>query len=103
MILIYAPVRNEVYNYWAVDQASHDSSNPIILRAGYLTRTANSTGNTLALKGDLNATTPIEILGGAPSTLSKLTFNGDDFEFQVSKEGVVSANIDFPRPKFPVP
>lgn len=95
--------RNEAYNYWSVDQAPHDSSTPIILKAGYLTRTAKVSGDSLALTGDLNATTPIEILGGAPSSLSKLTFNGDDFEFTVSKEGVVSAKIDYPRPKFAVP
>ncbi|KAH7388838.1 beta-galactosidase precursor [Pyrenochaeta sp. MPI-SDFR-AT-0127] len=102
-IYVYMVDRNEAYNYWSVDQAPHDSSTPIILKAGYLTRTAKVTGDTLALTGDLNATTPLEILGGAPSSLSKLTFNGDDFEFTISKEGIVSASIDYPRPKFPVP
>ncbi|KAJ4367445.1 hypothetical protein N0V83_007028 [Neocucurbitaria cava] len=102
-IYVYMLDRNEAYNYWAVDQAPHDSSNPVILKAGYLTRTAMVTGDTLALTGDLNATTPIEILGGAPSSLSKLTFNGDEFDFKVSKSGAVTANIDYPRPKFTVP
>lgn len=35
--------------------------------------------------------------------MSKLTFNGDEFDFTVSKDGVVSANVDYPRPKFKVP
>ena len=91
-----------MYNYWSVDQAPHDSSNPIILKAGYLIRTAKVTGNTIALTGDLNATTSMEILGGAPSSLSKLTFNNKDFEFKISKEGVVTAALDYPRPKLAV-
>lgn len=65
-------------------------------------RTSKASGSTLALTGDLNATTPIEILGGA-SNITTLTFNGQDFDFKTSKEGVVSATIDFPKPKFSVP
>ena len=60
-------------------------------------RTANVTANTLALTGDVNATTSIEILGGAPSGLSALTFNGKEIDFTVSTEGTVSANIDLPK------
>ncbi|KAF1840936.1 glycoside hydrolase family 35 protein [Cucurbitaria berberidis CBS 394.84] len=102
-VYVYMLDRNEAYNYWAVDQAAHDSSNPVILKAGYLTRTAKVTGDTLDLTGDLNATTPIEILGGAPASLSKLTFNGNEVDFKVSKADVVTANIDYPKPKFTVP
>jgi hypothetical protein len=58
---------------------------------------------TLALTGDLNGTTPVEIYGGAPSGLTSLTFNGQDVDFTTSKEGVVSATVDYPRPKFAVP
>lgn len=68
-----------------------------------MTRTAKIGGTTLSLTGDLNATTPLEILGGAPAGLSKLTFNGNDLDFKVSKEDVVTANIDFSKPELAVP
>lgn len=102
-VYIYMLDRNQAFNYWAIDQAPHDSSSPIILKAGYLMRTAKVTGDTLALTGDLNATTPIEVMGGAPASLSKLTFNGKDLDFQVSKDGVVSADIDFVKPDLAIP
>lgn len=66
-------------------------------------RTAKVDGNSLALTGDMNATTPIEILGGAPSNLVKLTFNGEDFSFKVDKEGVITANVDYPKPRLNIP
>jgi hypothetical protein len=101
--LLTHPDRNEAYNHWAVDQAPHDNSSPIILKAGYLTRTAKLSGSTLALTGDLNATTPIEVLGGA-SKITELTFNGETFPFKVSNEtGAVAATIDFPKPRIVIP
>jgi hypothetical protein len=102
-IYVYLLSRSEAYNYWSVDQAPHDSSNPVILKAGYLMRHAKVDGDTLALTGDLNATTPIEILGGAPATLSKLTFNGVDIPISTDKEGVVTASIGFPKPSVTIP
>ncbi|KNG51415.1 glycoside hydrolase family 35 protein [Stemphylium lycopersici] len=102
-IYVYMLDRNEAFNYWSIDQAPHDSSNPVILKAGYLMRTAKATGKTLALTGDVNATTPIEIIGGASSDLSKLTFNGKDLDFEVSKEGSLTANIDFPKLNLDIP
>ncbi|KAF1837258.1 hypothetical protein BDW02DRAFT_519504, partial [Decorospora gaudefroyi] len=102
-IYVYMLDRNEAYNYWSVDQAPYDSSNPVILKAGYLMRTAHVTGNTLALTGDVNATTPIEILGGAPLSLSELTFNGEQLDFTVSSEGTISANIGFPQLNIALP
>jgi hypothetical protein len=45
----------------------------------------------------VNTTTPVEIIGGAPFELSKLTFNGNELDFETSDEGVVSANIDFSK------
>jgi hypothetical protein len=66
-------------------------------------RTADVEGSTLALTGDVNATTPIEILGGAPSDLSNLTFNGQELEFKTSSEGVVSAEVGYSKPNVDIP
>lgn len=101
--LPFEPDRNDAFNYWSIDQAPHDSTTAIILKAGYLIRTASVTGTKLSLTGDINATTPIEILGGAPSNITSLTFNDKSFPFTVSKEGVVSATIPFTLPTLQVP
>lgn len=66
-------------------------------------RTAKIDGTTLALTGDLNATTPVEILGGTPISLSKLTFNNHDIAFTTTTSGTISAELDYPRPKLALP
>jgi hypothetical protein len=94
--------RYQAYNYWSIDTAPHSSANPVILEAGYLMRTAKVDGMTLALTGDLNTTTPIQVFGGA-SNVTKLTFNGQALKSTTSKEGVISATVDFPKPVIVVP
>lgn len=101
-VYVYMVDREEAYNYWAVDQAPHDASGTVIVKAGYLTRTANITGDTLVLTGDLNATTPIEVIG-APSTVCKVTFNGKDISVKTSKTGTLSGTIDLPKAAISVP
>ena len=101
-IYVYIVDRNEAYNYWAVDQAPHDSSSAIILKAGYLTRTAKVNGDTLAVTGDLNATTPIEVIG-APSSVNKVTFNGKDVSVEASKAGALSGTIELPKVDISLP
>jgi hypothetical protein len=95
--------RYDAYNYWSIDTAQHSNANPVILKAGYLVRTAKVDGTTLALTGDLNSTTSVEVLGGVPASLSKMTFNGKDVEFTTSKEGVVSSSIEFSQPTISIP
>ncbi|PSN72899.1 lactase [Corynespora cassiicola Philippines] len=103
-IYVYLLDRYEAFNYWAVDQAPHDNSDAIILKAGYLVRTAKLEGDSLALTGDLNVTsTPLEILGGVPSTLSELTFNGQPFDFEFDSEGRVTATLSFSEPEIVLP
>ncbi|KAF9740565.1 hypothetical protein PMIN06_000286 [Paraphaeosphaeria minitans] len=102
-IYVYMLDRNSAYNYWSIDQGPHSNTDAIILKAGYLVRTANVDGSTLALTGDLNATTSLEILGGAPSPLSKLTFNGAEIDFDTTAEGVVTATLGFTAPSFSLP
>ena len=101
-IYVYMVSRNEAYNYWAVDQAPHDNSDAVILKAGYLTRTAKVEGTTLAITGDLNATTPIEIIG-APSSVTKVTFNGEDVSVAPSNAGALCGSIELPKADISVP
>ena len=101
-IYVYMVSRNEAYNYWAVDQAPHDNSDAIILKAGYLTRTAKVEGTTLAITGDLNATTPIEVIG-APSSVTKVTFNGEDVSVAPSNAGALCGSIELSKADISVP
>lgn len=51
----------------------------------------------------MNATTTVEVFGGAPSSLSKLTFNGKDIEFTASADGVVYGTVEFAVPQIDAP
>jgi hypothetical protein len=102
-VYVYMLDRGEAFNYWAIDQAPHDSSNPVIVKAGYLMRTAKVTGDTIALVGDINATTTVEVIGGASSEVSKMTFNGKDIDFTTSEQGTLSADIEFAKPDISIP
>ncbi|KAJ3523822.1 hypothetical protein NM208_g12305 [Fusarium decemcellulare] len=86
---VYLLWRNEAYNYWVLDLPepaplnnytspsrlrSTDSS--VIVKAGYLVRTAKMSGTSLYLTGDVNRTTEVEVIA-APVTPERLYFNGE--------------------------
>ncbi|KAH7414044.1 beta-galactosidase precursor [Phaeosphaeria sp. MPI-PUGE-AT-0046c] len=102
-IYVHMLDRYQAYNYWSIDTAPHSNANPVILQAGYLVRTAKVDGTKLMLSGDVNSTTTVEVFGGAPSSLSKLTFNGKDVDFTTSKDGVISASVEFAAPQIEIP
>ena len=75
--------RNSAYNYWVLKIrnghglfAPNVRASTVIVKAGYLMRNATISGDSLELVGDFNATTTIEVIGGAPSKLAKLRING---------------------------
>lgn len=95
-LYVYILDRNSAYNYW-----THDD---IVLQAGYLIRNASVDGTTLSVVGDLNATATLEVIGGAPSGLTKLTFNGEELGFdQSSTTGAVSAALTYTPPTINLP
>ncbi len=75
----------------------------VIVKAGYLLRKAESDGSSLHLTGDINATTTIEIVGGAPEPLSKLTFNGENLEMVQDPVGATRATVAYVTPKYEIP
>ncbi|KER00795.1 glycoside hydrolase family 35 protein [Aureobasidium subglaciale EXF-2481] len=102
-LYIYILDRNDAYNYWVLDLPSSTSSAAII-KAGYLLRTVEISGNSMHLTGDLNATTDVEIVGGAPSKLTELTFNSKSIKFaQDSCSGVVTGSVAYVEPSFSIP
>jgi len=104
--------RNSAYNYWVLDLPPNASSNytvaniqmnNVIVRAGYLMRTASVTGTTMALTGDLNATVPLEVISGAPAGLTSLTFNGKSLSFSQDKSSVATAQLTYTAPNVQLP
>lgn len=95
--------RNSAYNYWVVDTGPTSSTSAPIVKAGYLIRNGTTQQGAMHLVGDLNATTAIEIIGGAPDSLKKLTFNGKQLNFTTSRSGVVLATAEYTRPNYTVP
>ena len=104
------PDRHEAYNYWVIDLprtgpvGNYTAANPnsIIAKAGYLVRTAIIDGGTLNIIGDVNATTDIEIVGGATRNTS-LLFNGKSVETTFNDLGAISGTIQYIEPALSVP
>ena len=112
-LTVYLLDRNSAYNYWVIDlpndsvsgnhtNQTYFSSAPIV-KAGYLLRTVEVEGSAVHLTGDLNATTPIEVIGGAPASVSQLTFNGQNLRFRQGSNGVVTATAHYTNASYSVP
>ena len=77
--------RNDAYNYWVLDLPAppplglHVSpsrqNQSVIVKAGYLVRSAEIFHNALYLTGDINGTTDVEVIS-TPARVSSLFFNG---------------------------
>ncbi|KAJ8113720.1 hypothetical protein OPT61_g4217 [Boeremia exigua] len=103
--------RNEAYNYWTVSTLppgraySHDytPSSDLIVHAGYLVRSASVSDGKIHLVGDTNATTTIEVLGGAHEGVRGLTWNGKDLDAKHDRNGFLKGSVNFQAPKIEIP
>lgn len=112
-VVVYLLDRQDAYNYWVLDLPNDPitgnytnnklSPSAPIVKAGYLLRTVEVEGQSMHLTGDLNATVPIEVIGGAPASLEQLTFNGESLNFTQSESGVVSSSLDYVEPTISLP
>ncbi|RAH73282.1 glycoside hydrolase family 35 protein [Aspergillus aculeatinus CBS 121060] len=103
--------RNEAYNYWVVDlpiagaiqrYASPSRSNSsVIVKMGYLLRSAEVVGSTLKLTGDLNATTELEVIA-APPAATAVSFNGKPIKTTRSNGRLIST-LQYQRPTLMLP
>lgn len=107
---IYLLDRNSAYNYWTLklpDErglfAPNLLADVVILQAGYLMRNATVSNGCLSLVGDFNATTDIEVIGGAPAGMADLKINGKSTAFKQDDNGVVTASVAFDEPNISVP
>ncbi|CAG7957526.1 unnamed protein product [Penicillium olsonii] len=104
--------RNSAYNYWVPQLPSKGKSpgyssqktaaSALIVKAGYLVRTAYVEGSDLHLTADFNATTPIEVIG-APSNAKNLVINGEKAQVKVDKNGIWSSSVKYTAPKVKLP
>ena len=108
--LTLAQDRNSAYNYWVLDLAGPDGTlfpsgkaSSVIAKAGYLLRNVTVTEDSLSLVGDFNATTSIEILGGAPRALEELNVNGEPVYFNLTVHDVAEADFTYRAPSFTLP
>ncbi|KAF9526883.1 glycoside hydrolase family 35 protein [Crepidotus variabilis] len=96
--VLYLLDRANAYQFWSL-QADTTS---IIVKGGYLLRSAKVEGGTLALTGDLNSTTSFEII--APSAASqKVTFNGVNLEISKTAYGTLTAKKSVTLPDVKIP
>ena len=108
-LFIYLLSRQEAYTYWVTDLSNITSSDytsaektSIIVKAGYLIRTASIQGSTVHIVGDINATTPIQIIG-APSQVSALTFNNEQVALIKTSCVTLHGTVSFGPPYFILP
>lgn len=108
-LYIYILDRNSAYNYWTLklpDErglfAPNILGDVVILKAGYLMRNATISNGCLSLVGDFNATTDIEVIGGAPAGMADLKINGKSADFKQDDNGVVTTQVAF-NPDISVP
>jgi hypothetical protein len=113
MRLLTSSDRASAYKHWVIDVPKDSSvltpytktaALSLIIKGGYLIRSATVSGTTIGLVGDVTATTTaLKIVGGAPKGLKTLTFNGQPLRFTQDANNVVTANVTHNEPKFTLP
>ncbi|KAJ5528830.1 hypothetical protein N7527_002223 [Penicillium freii] len=108
---IYLLWRNEAYNYWVMElpvsspigNYSSPSKSLVIVKAGYLIRTADLINNQLRLTGDVNATTVIEVISTPATTLKGTIFNGEVLHTSKTPNGNLQGTVRYNPPKLDIP
>lgn len=100
--------RENAYQFWVLylpssgPYASFNTENPVIVKGGYLLRTASSKAGTLEIQGDLDATTSFEVI--APKALSRaVTFNGAPLRVSTTSYGTLTASRSVSLPAIRLP
>ncbi|GAB7365088.1 hypothetical protein MBLNU230_g6179t1 [Neophaeotheca triangularis] len=107
---VYMLWRNEAYNYWELEleaaapigNYSSLSKDSVIVKAGYLMRSASISDHALYLVGDLNATTNVEVISGFNDRKGQIYFNGKKLH-ATSAHGRVCATVDYHVPEMCLP
>lgn len=109
-LFVYLVSRNQAYNYWVLDAPPNplvNQSTPVVINGGYLMRTADIKNGNLAITGDLNETTTIEVIGGVDQKTS-VSFNGQKLSTRNGNCGMQGATVQYKNattglPNFGIP
>ncbi|KAJ6261167.1 Beta-galactosidase [Drechslerella dactyloides] len=99
-ILLYVVDRVNAYNFWVPD-VNLKQELPVIIKGGYLLRTAAFSGNTLSLTGDTNRTTVFEII--APKKAQAYTWNGARLDTSLTRHGTQEGRYRTRTPRVDIP
>ncbi|KAH3022431.1 hypothetical protein KXV73_001301 [Aspergillus fumigatus] len=102
--------RNDAYQHWVLElpakqpiaNYSSPSKETVIVKGGYLLRSAWITDNDLHLTGDVNVTTPLEVIS-APKRFDGIVFNGQSLKSTRSKIGNLAATVHYQPPAISLP
>lgn len=108
---VYLLWRNEAYNYWKLEleapapigNYSAQDKDSVIVKAGYLMRSASVSDGSLNLIGDINATTDVEVISGYDNRRGSVYFNGQKLQHSWSKHGCLNAAVEFEQPDVQLP
>ncbi|KAJ5291809.1 hypothetical protein N7478_001060 [Penicillium angulare] len=109
---VYLLWRNEAYNYWPMEveakepigNFSSPSKDLIVVKAGYLVRSAQLCGRDICLTGDINATTEIELISSPVETANAIIlFNGEKLKSSETKSKLLSATAEYNPPSLKLP
>lgn len=102
--------RNDAYQHWVLElpakqpiaNYSSPSKETVIVKGGYLLRSAWITDNDLHLTGDVNVTTPLEVIS-EPKRFDGIVFNGQSLKSTRSKIGNLAATVHYQPPAISLP
>ncbi|GMF69527.1 unnamed protein product [Aspergillus oryzae] len=102
--------RNDAYDYWVMEvpaaepigNYSSPSKDLIIVKAGYLVRSASIQDNHLVLSGDVNATTTVEVIS-TPQEVHGIVFNNQSLNTILSSRGKLQGSVPYHPPTISVP
>ncbi|KAK2801579.1 hypothetical protein FQN51_005286 [Onygenales sp. PD_10] len=111
-LLIFILDRNSAYNYWVPEipaegdtpgfSSFENTASSIIVKAGYLVRSAYLFKNELHITADFNTTTPVEVIG-APKSAKSLHINGEEVKYSVGDHGIWTTSFEYEEPKIELP
>lgn len=108
---IYLLWRNEAYNFWVLELPASSpignypspSKGLVVVKAGYLIRTAELIDSQIRLTGDVNMTTEIEIISSPAEHLEDITFNGEVLLTSKAPHGKIMGTVRYDPPELNIP
>ncbi|KAL5358314.1 putative beta-galactosidase E [Aspergillus floccosus] len=103
--------RNDAYQHWPLElptsapigNYTSPSKDMVVVRGGYLLRSASIVDDRLVLSGDLNATTSLEVISTPSDHLREVVFNGEPLRTSRSELGKLGATVQYDPPSVSLP